>query len=55
MPPKKAATPESTAQLGSLTPQNIKVLCTVLRGVNTLDVDWKSVAAELGISRADNA
>ncbi|KPI38206.1 uncharacterized protein AB675_1147 [Cyphellophora attinorum] len=49
MPPKK------TAAAAEPTGQNIKVLCAVLRGIDSLNVDWKSVAAELDIKRADNA
>lgn len=52
MPPK---TPNKTGEGVSLSQADIDFTVEVLKEVGAMEVDWRAVAATVGISRHDNA
>lgn len=50
MPPKAA--PEGSSAFSAA---EIQFVMTVLKNVESMPVNWKAVAATVGIARADNA
>lgn len=52
MPPK---TPNKTGEGVALSQADLEFTVVVLKRVGAMEVDWRGVAAEVGINRHDNA
>lgn len=52
MPPK---TPIKPGEVASLSQSDIDYIVVVLKEVGAMEVDWRAVAATVGINRHDNA